>query len=243
MPNPQGRYSMNSPLGLQYTQNVSDQLKGKLPKDVFGQRFFDVLRFKAGAPIPTSPFKLFQTSIGKQRSIANAPSEVFATSPIDTNMVVDGQLPAGYAAIVRSIQVTSWVTGATDTAYGNSGPGLELPTDPTPAAPIAAANLASAILSAGWIFFQVGDKQYENGLFDMFPSQYGISGFAGSGSETNNESVANNGFGWPWKLPVERMIPPLTNFFIQAQFAYSLTPTANFAMKFLLDTIYYRPVQ
>lgn len=237
------RYPMGDPLGLQYTDAVAKKLKGGLPKDAFGTRLYDTIRLKAGAAVPVTAVSLFQIPLGQNTAVVNAPTEVYPKSFVDTNLTTAGLLPAGYAFYVRSIQAILSASAATDTTYASSGAGTELPTDPTAAAAVAAANLISAVTKECYLRTYVGTKEYEQGLLLHFPTKYGLSGFAGFGVSTNFEGVTNNGFGREWELPIEREIPPLTNFRIDLQFIQTLTITRNITIQVALEGILLRPVQ
>lgn len=236
-------YPMGDPLGLQYTDGVAKRLKGAIPKDAFGTRLYDTVRLKAGAAVPNNAVSLFQIPLGQNTAVINAATEVYPKSFVDTNLTTAGMLPAGYAMYVRSIQAIVLATAGTDTTYPTSGPGTELPSDPTAAAAVAAANLINAITAECYLRTYVGSKEYEQGLLRHFPSAYGLSGFAGFGVSTNFEGVTNNGFGRAWNMPIEREIPPLTNFRIDLQFIQSLTITRNCQIQLCLEGILMRPVQ
>lgn len=236
-------YPMGDPLGLQYTDTVAKKLKGAMPKDAFGTRLYDTVRLKAGAAVPTQATSLFQIPLGQNTSVLNAASEVYPKSFVDTNLTTAGMLPQGYAFYVRSIQAIVVASAATDTTYPTSGPGTELPSDPTAAAAVASANLINAITAEAYLRTYVGSKEYEQGLLRHFPTRYGLSGFAGFGVSTNFEGVTNNGFGREWPMPIEREIPPLTSFRIDLQFIQTLTITRNCQIQVCLEGIMLRPVQ
>jgi len=212
-------------------------------KDALGLRLYDRARFKSGQPIPTQPILFFTVPLGQEAQVVNNPSEKYLKTLIDTNLESAGQLSKGREFIVHSVQAEVVVTGATDTAYGSSGPSTELPTDPTAANAVSATNLQNAILRSAYLKFIVGEKEYETGLLIHFPSPYGISGFAGGGSTNNFESVANNGFGRPYRLPVPRHIDGLRSFRVEVAFLNGFTPTRNFSIVVTLEGLLLRPVQ
>lgn len=237
------RYPGSAPLGLQYSESVSKALKGRLPKDAFGIRLYDTLRFKPGVATPTSVLRMFTSGLGQNGFVANQPAEQFSKTFFDTNLIGGNQLPANEAIVVQSVQALVNVSAATDTTYPTSGAGTELPTDTTAAAAVAAANLTQAILNQASLVITVGSKEYEGGPLILFPSRYGISGYAGFGVSTNFEGVTNNGFGREWELPVERLIPPLVNFGVNIQFVQALTISRQFTIRIVLEGILYRAVQ
>lgn len=217
-------------------------VNGQALKDTLGYRLYDTYRVKAGTAVSLSQFLFFQVPQGQQQAGQNFATQ-YSKTLIDTNMESAGQLQKGRFFVVTSIQCRVIMTGATDTTYGSSGPGTEMPTDPTGAASVGAANLEKAILEAGFMTFKIDNREYEQGKMIHFPSPYGISGFAGAGvSTTDAVAIANNGFGRPYRLPIERRIDGLRNFNVAAQFAYAFTPQRNFNIEVCLEGTLYRSV-
>lgn len=217
-------------------------VNGQTLKDTLGYRLYDTYRVKAGTAVSLSQFLFFQVPQGQQQAGQNFATQ-YSKTLIDTNMESAGQLQKGRFFVVTSIQCRVITTGATDTTYGSSGPGTEMPTDPTGAASVGAANLEKAILEAGFMTFKIDNREYEQGKMIHFPSPYGISGFAGAGvSTTDAVAIANNGFGRPYRLPIERRIDGLRNFNVAAQFAYAFTPQRNFNIEVCLEGTLYRSV-
>lgn len=237
-----GAYPVGEPLGLQYTNEVAKQLKGRLPKDAYGVREFDRKLFKAGNATTTSPFRFFSVGIGQQDFVLNAPAEAYAKTPWHTSMNANGLLEQGQMLLVTSIQIMLLVPSQLDTAYPTSGPGTEQTTNPAAVSAISGINLTTAVLDQTFYEFVIAEHSYEKGLGWMFPSRYGMSGFAGFGISTDFEGVSNNGFGHPWNMPIWRQIPALTTFYVQGQFLQALTITRNCALTCILEGIKYRPV-
>jgi len=217
-------------------------VNGQTVKDTLGYRLYDTYRVKAGTAVSLSEFIFFQIPRGQQQAGQNFATQ-YTKTLIDTNMDAAGQLQKGRFFVISSIQCRIITTGATDTTYGSSGPGTEMPTDPTGAASVGAANLEKAILEAGFMTFKVDNRDYEQGKMIHFPSPYGISGFAGAGvSTTDAVAIANNGFGRPYRLPIERRIDGLRQFNVTGQFAYAFTPQRNFNIEVCLEGYLYRDV-
>jgi hypothetical protein len=184
----------------------------------------------------------FQTPQGQQQAGQNFATQ-YTKTLIDTNMETAGQLPKGQYFDVSSIQCRVITTGATDTTYGSSGPGTEMPTDPTGAASVGAANLEKAIVEAGFMTFKIENREYEQGKLIHFPSPYGFTGFAGAGvSTTDAVAIVNNGFGRPFRLDPHRHIDGLRNFNVTMQFAYAFTPQRNFNVEVCLEGVLYRDI-
>jgi len=240
-----GNYPTPSPMGLQLTASVLKRVNergGLRVVDVLDHIRYDTLRFKPGAAVSTAPFVLFQIPFGQQASVANA-AENYNKSLLDTNMDSAGQLPAGQEMIVNSIQVWVNVPGQTDTSYPTSGAGTELPTDTTAAAKVSGVNLLKAVLTQATLTTKFGEKRYEEGPLFQFPTDYGISGFAGAADSTGNESISNNGFGRARALFMPRHIPELVNFNVNVQFVQALTISRQFTLTVMLHGILIRPVQ
>jgi hypothetical protein len=216
-------------------------------KDAYGYRLYDTVRVKGGVAIPTSPFNFFTIPNGQQTAGLNF-AATYIKSDIDTNGEAAGQIPKGQFFDIHSMQIRIIETGAKDTSYGSSGAGTELPTDATPLSAVSASNESKMILEASFYTFHVGNKDYESGKGLHFPSPYGISGFAGGpiqGESDNVDVVAitNNGFGRPYRFPVQRSLDGLRQFKVVGSFAYPITPVANFNIECCLEGILYRDVQ
>lgn len=237
-----GSYPTPTPFGLQYDANVQKQLKGRLPKDAYGVRVYDTKLLKAGQVTPQQEFRFFSVPIGQQDFVVNAPAEVYQKTKFHTDLNASGLLEQGQMLIIRNIQLMVIVPSQTDTTYPTSGPGTEQTTNPAAAAAVSGVNLATAILNQSWYQIIIGEHGYESGIGFMWPSRYGMSGFAGFGISTDFEGVANNGFGQPWMLPIERQIPALTTFYLSAQFLQGLTITRNVNLVAIMEGIKYRPV-
>jgi hypothetical protein len=238
-----GMYPNVSPLGLQYTDQVAKGLKGKLPKDAFGVRVYDSFRLKAGQATTTNEFRFFTTPVGQQAFVLNAPTEAYAKTRFDTNMSASGLLEQGQMLVIRSMQIQVVIPSQTDTTYPTSGPATELASNPAAAAAVSGVNLMTSVLDQTYFQFYAGEHGYEEGPGWMWPSNYGMSGFAGFGISTDFEGVANNGFGRAWPLPIERQIPALTTFYVLGQFIQALTISRNCVLRCILEGIKFRPVQ
>jgi hypothetical protein len=218
---------------------------GQRIKDAYGYRLYDTFRIKAGTALPTNTFLFFQVALGGQVAGLNFTTQ-YAKTKIDTNLQSSGQIQKGRLFVIHSMQIRLIESGATDTTYGSSGAGTELPTAPAGAAAVSLVNEEKALLEGGFCTFQVDNRDYEEGKFIHFPSPYGISGFAGGGipgtSNTDAVAVANNGFGRPYRFPIPRYIDGLRQFQVAAQFAYAITPTRNSNLECCLEGFLYRSV-
>lgn len=218
---------------------------GSLWKDAYGLRLYDTFRIKAGTVLPTSQFLFFQQPLGSQQAGLNFAAQ-YAKTLMDTNMQSNGQIQKGRLFVVHSMQIRLIESGATDTTYGSAGAGTEMPTAPAGAAAVSAVNEEKALLEAGFVTFQVDNRDFEQGKFIHFPSPYGISGFAGGGvpgtTNTDTVAVANNGFGRPYRFPIPRYLDGLRQFQVAGQFGYGITPTRNANLECCLEGFLYRDV-
>ena len=244
-----GLYHIPTPMGLQVTPNLLKATGGKPIADAFDAVLYDRIRYKAGAAVPTTEQQLFTSGFGQSVSVVNAGSETYSKDKFDTNLQEGNRLPRGQFFVIDSIQAKVTISGETDTTYPTSGAGTEQPTDTTAAAAITGSNLLNAFLDQTYIQLWVGEKAYEEGTLDQFPSQFGISGFAGSGGTAsttailNTETILNNGFGQPRQLLMQRLIPELVNFRVTLRHLQAFTVSRQLAVKIMLKGILFRPVQ
>lgn len=239
----QWAYPQGKPVGLQINEQVNRELKGQLPADAFGIRVYDTWRVKAGAAVPTNDFYFFQNPVGTSQSVLNAAGESYIKNLQDTNVFASGMQEQGQVLLINSMQVQVVIPSQTDTTYPTSGPATELASNPAAAAAVSGVNLMTAVLDQTFFVFKVSEAEYESGPGWMFPSEYGISGFAGFGSATDFEGASNNGFGRKWEFPVQRMIPALTTYSVKCNFLQATTMTRNFVVRVILEGIKFRRVQ
>ena len=233
------------PYGVQLTDAVYKAIKAQpgTPVDALDWVHYDQFRFKPATAVGTTPQRLFQIPVGAQAQVFNAAGETYTKDDIDTNQELNSQLPSGEAIIVDSIQVRLVIPGQTDTTYPTSGVGTEQPTNTAAAAKSDSVNQLQAMLEQATLKFHVGTKDYEQGPLCLFPTEFGISGFAGAATSNGNESVANNGFGRPRLLMIQRLIPPQVNFWVEIRFIQALTIVRQCNLKVLLKGYKLRPVQ
>jgi hypothetical protein len=210
---------------------------------------YDRFRYKGATAVTTNTQSLFTVGVGQSQAVANSAGETYIKDRFDTNLQDGNRLPRGNFLVVQSIQAFITISGETDTTYPTSGVGTELPTNPAAAATISGVNLMRAIMDQTYIQFWCGEKAYEEGLVAHFPSEFGISGFAGSGESGNTTAIVgsqtaiNNGFGRPRILQVQRLIPELVNFRMDVRHLQAFTATRQFTLGVLLRGVLIRPVQ
>lgn len=243
-------YPTSSPVGLQLSNPaVRAALEGKPVADALDYVLYSNFRYKGATAAPTGFQKFFSYGLGQQIGVANAATEQYQAQFTDTNLERAFNLPAFTCMVVDSLQIKLRLTGETDTTYPTSGAGAEQPTDTTGAASVTASNAIQAIQDQGYIRFHVGTKDYEDGPIWRFPSEFGTSGFAGSGSSAstsaivNTETVTNNGFGYARPFRIQRLIPPLVNFWVDLQFLQGFTIPRQCNITCCLSGTLYRAVQ
>lgn len=249
---PVQNYPTTPPLGLIYNAHMAKQIPpGMDPADVLDYYIYDTLRYKAATAMPTNEARFFQLGIGADTGVANAPTERYQKTESDTCLDDGVRLQRGEVMLVDTIQICVEFSGSTDTTYPTSGVGAEEPTDMTAAAAISSSNAISAICFQGSIKFTVGNKDYERGQLIQFPSEFGFSGWAGSGSSTSStvnniistEAHVNNGFGQCRFLRWPRMIPSLTNFYVTLRWLQAFTCPRQFNLRCYLGGSLYRNIQ
>lgn len=222
------------------------------PKSFFGQRLYDTARVASGTALAATPFQLFVNPIGSQQTEVNGTTQ-YTKSPIDTNMTNARQLPAGEVAWVVSIQVRCLVVGSLDDS-AQTGANLGLANAPGTNTSLAAADdivagtLAQAFYESIHLSFNYNNTQFENGPLYLFPSRYGVTGVAGgfvnamvndqviaTNSIAQNETILNNGFGYPYALPVVRQIDSLYSFNVTLTPFNTFTPTRNVRIQVILE--------
>lgn len=222
-------------------------VQGNMLKDALGYRLYDTVRVQAGNAITTNPFLFFQIPQGNLTGGLNFTTQ-YAKGVIDTNMEVGSFLSKGRLFEVSSIQCRVNVTGATDTTYGSSGAATQMPTNALGAAVVSAANEEKEIVEAMSMKFVIDNRDFEEGKLIHFPSNYGFSGFAGSGAPggsgagTDAIAIVNNGFGRSYRLPTPRIIDGLRRFTVVMTPGYSFTPNRNFNIEVTLEGLLWRPV-
>ena len=215
----------------------------------YGLRLYDTARVQAGTAFGSSEFELFATPVGQQTTEMNGTTS-YVKSKIDTNMSVSRQLPASQEAWITSIQVRVLISGSTD-ATTLTGANLGLANNPGTgttvqlATDILATNLAQAALEGIYLRFSYNQTSFEEGPLCLFPSRYGVSGYASGGNTLiksdqdttlyQNETAVNNGFGYVYRLPIYRHIESLYQFNVTLQALQTFTPTRNFRVQVILE--------
>jgi len=215
----------------------------------YGLRLYDTARVQAGTALGSSEFELFATPVGQSTTEMNGTTQ-YTKSKIDTNMSVSRQLPASQEAWITSIQVRVLISGSLDDTV-QTGANLGLANNPgigtgvLAADDILATNLAQAALEGIYLRFSYNQTTFEEGPLCLFPSRYGVSGYAGGVQMANNkdatativqnETAVNNGFGYVYRLPVYRHIESLYQFNTTVQALNTFTPTRNFRIQVILE--------
>jgi hypothetical protein len=132
-----------------------------------------------------------------------------------------------------------------------TGQSLGLANDPGDADGAAAAdailatNLAQAAYESIYLRFSYNQTVFEEAPLWGFPSRYGVSGYAGGFNLKQeaavadavgvNEVAVNNGFGFPFQLPILRHIDSLYQFTVSIQAYNNFVPTRNFRIQVVLE--------
>jgi len=214
----------------------------------YGLRLYDSARVAAGTAFNSSEYEMFAVPIGQSTTEMNGTTQ-YTKSRIDTNMSVSRQLPQSQEAWITSIQVRVLISGLLDNST-QTGANLGLANDPglgsavVAADDVTAVNLAQAAFESIYMRFSYNQTVFEEGPLYLFPSRYGVSGFAGGFAYVpgtagttiaQNEVAVNNGFGYVYRLPVFRHIESLYQFNTTLQAINTFTPTRNFRIQVILE--------
>jgi hypothetical protein len=226
------------------------------PKQVIDARRFDTKYAVAGTAVNGGDILFFAQQVGQQDTLINNPAVSFTKNRMNTNMVQSGQLERGTTLIVTSIQAQVSFPNNLDSSLQASGnttlpnvTGTAVGAD-TNKAGILAGDLWNAICKGGYIEFIVGPNKFENGTLDMFPSEFGASGYnaavqAGTSVATSIpviDGVTNNGFGFARQMLFPRTILPGQNFSVKLNFYNNFTPSRNFDIKIILAGLELRDI-
>lgn len=232
-----------------FIQSIIEKNPGARLASFYGLRLYDTARVTAGTAFNSSEFELFAVPVGQSTTEMNG-NTAYTKSKIDTNMSVSRQLPASQEAWITSIQVRVLISGALDDTT-QTGANLGLPALPgtgpnvVAADDILATNLAQAALEGIYLRFSYNQVTFEEGPLCLFPSRYGVSGYAGgvltatksdsAASIVQNETAVNNGFGYVYRLPIYRHIESLYQFNVTLQALNTFTPSRNFRIQTILE--------
>lgn len=215
--------------------------KGMLLKRGYRDQLFDRHRIASASALPTSRVQFFAVLIGAQTSVDNASATVYAKQDHDTNISAANQLPRGELFIVQSFQVLFQIASAIDNTVT-----LGEILDPTPKAastPISPANFIRAFAWAGNFALRIGAAIYEQGPPIFFPSFYGFTGWAGTGTALNNESLAQNGFGRQRFCHPYHIIDEMRGFYSYVDWRDAFIPNNVFYLTVVLDGVHLTPAQ
>jgi hypothetical protein len=230
------------PLSLDYIKPedlaVLLQEAGMGVKTAYRDTIYDRDRYVASTAVPTQTRTFFSVPVGQTQAVANAAATTYTKTLIDTNVTTPNQLARGQIFIVQSIQIMVIFAGATDTTLSGGDT-----TDPTALAAVSATNHMRAVALSADIRFVLGERPYESGPLWLFPSEYGISGFAGGGAANNFESIAQNGFSRCRRCHPYHTIDAGRRFAIEFTWRNILTPARSFSLVAMLDGIRLTSVQ
>lgn len=216
------------------------QVKAGL-KDAVNYRLYDSLLIDgAAAAVSANPQRLFQVGVGQSASTMVA-GTAYTKTLQHTNMTQAGQLPAGQTFLVNSIQAVVIQTGAWIASQtAPSG-------DDATASTVEGDWGLKAILQSGILTLTIGDKDYEQAPLLMFPSKYGISGFAATATTattvTNTIAALNNGFGNPYQCLIPHRIDSSRHFEVKIQFPGATVISNKYFIQVVLEGVLFRSVQ
>jgi hypothetical protein len=217
---------------------------------------YDSKYFKSGTAVNASDIIFFSVPINGIDYLGNDSTVSFTKTEMATNMVQGGQLQRGNLLIVESLQAQITIPGNLDATLQASG-NTTLPNSTgtavgatTTTAGVLLGNLYSAIAKSGVISLKVGNKFFERGPLEQFPSEFGGSGFnslvqAGTSVATSipvNDGIINNGFGFARNFRIPRQIVAGQNFGVYLNFYNLFTPARNFDVTICLKGLLFEDV-
>lgn len=231
-------------------------LGDQVVKNTYDYVLYDTKYFKAGTALSGTPITFFATQQGQLDQLINDTTVQFTKQKFMTNLLMPSQLERGQTFRVTSVQAFCSVPGNFDLtvqASGNTILPLTLPTEAVTTAATAgviATNLEMALLTMGYLSLKIGSGTYEEGPLLHFPSQFGISGYAGAaftgtaqaGIIVPNEAIANNGFGRARELSQSRTIVNGQRFGVNVEFPIGFTPSRNGQIQICLAGVLERDV-
>lgn len=140
-------------------------------KEGIREPLYDFLTYDSGA---TLQLKFFQTQVGGTKTKS------------DTNMPLNGQLPAGQKFVGQTLEVHV-LPGSSASSYVREAPVKT-------ATALAAPNFSNdvwALLNQGWLELTVGSKPYLTAPLLLFPSGSGMAVQAAAAVENTNTTVVN----------------------------------------------------
>ena len=232
----------------QLAQMISEQ--GGRPASVYTDTLYDTALFDPGS-LTAQERIMFSVPIGGQNTTIVGGSS-YQVGEQFTNMTNAQQLPAGNEFWAINMQVSLVISGLLDNAVNSSGNNPGLSSDPglenqiVAADALNATNLAQAILESLSFTFSLNNVRFERGPGILFPTRYGLSGYAGGFAYVPgtagttiaaNEAAVNNGFGQPRPFAVVRYIPSLYNFGVIMKITNAFTVTRPFRVRVILEGV------
>ncbi len=219
-------------------------------QDVRRRQLFDTARFKAGIAMPSNTIELFQVPVGQTTAVANDPTAQYQKRRFDCSQNGPNVIKSGYAFRILSIQAQVLTLG---NLPATTGTGNNVTLDIQPGGPIGTTaagaitqspRLLQAILNTITLETEfVTEKRSEEGLLLFFPTSYGVSGSAGNGSSTIDNTFVQNGFGREEELVFPRDLRSLDNVNVRLYCDVPFIATEDFQIRIILDGIEFRPVQ
>lgn len=203
---------------------------------LYGDVLYDSFRILSGT-LAEGEYDLFSTPKGQQATPLNGgAAAAYRKTLAQTNMTSANQLPGGNEFWAVNMQVYLALSGLLDDTTNPDGsvisPGIE--SAAVAADAVNATNLMQTLQENISVTFYINGTEFEGGPIGLFPSRFGISGYAanfayipGAAGTTIgiNETGINNGFGVPRELPIVRHIPPLTQFGVKLRVHSTFTMT------------------
>ena len=208
-------------------------------KDTVSHGLYDTAILKGGGAILTKDdYELFTQPIGAQSAALNDAASTFTKTEEHTNISEARRLSHGRAFSVFGMYANLTVVGNADVADSEFG----ATANPNVAVEgtISAVSLLQDLQHCVGFSFVSDETKFERGKLRRFTSPQGISGFAGSSA---NNTVANNGMGRGYRLPVPRDIFGDRDFGVVMRVFRNIIIPRTVRIEFVLDGFLLRPAR
>jgi hypothetical protein len=203
-------------------------------KETLAHELYDTAILKAGQILRKGEFSLFANPIGERGAYITADATPYTISEEHTNMTEARRLATGRAFIVTGMYANVTILGSTDTKDDEDAD-ASAPADSTPTGVEINAFGQLQDLQHLIGFELVSDEvKFERGKLRRFTSPQGISGVAGN-TAAGVGSVANNGMGRGYKLPIPRDIFGNRDFGVTGRVFRDVKINKTTRLEFILD--------
>lgn len=202
-------------------------------KETLAHELYDTVILKGGQVLRKGEFEMFANPIGERANYITEDATQYTVTEEHTNMTDSRRIGAGRAFIVTGMYANVTITGSTDTA-DDEGASAAAPADATPTGEINAIGLLQDFQHLIGFELNSDETRFERGKLRRFTSPQGISGISGT-TAAGVGTVANNGMGRGYKLPIPRDIFGNRDFGITGRIFRDIQVLKTCRIEFILD--------